>query len=673
MALRRFKRVKFKPTFGRKQLAALLGAALAVATGLCLHSFRFGKGLANYSYDLLLVSRGDTKVNEAVIVYLDEVSYQKLDQPLNAPWDRALHAKLIDRLSAAGAKAIVFDVVFSDPNPAKAEADQQLADAIRRSGRVVLAADNVPIGPKTKQMIPPFELLMNEVAGVGSAETIPSSDLIIRIHTPRGDNALPSLTWAAAETVKLPVTQQPGAENVERWLNYYGRPGLISWRSYYKALDTRAVRDDFFRDKVVFVGARIITKNAGDRKDEYPSPFSVWLGYEGFMSGVEIQATAFLNLLRGDWLERFPSRVETLILIVLGLVFGVSLLLCRPLAATAIAGGGFALVLAGSYLLFRQKLIWFPFLIVAAQISIALGWSVLFNSVQLYVQKRLFEQTLSLYLSPKLVKKFSGNPNLLKVGAEKHTLTLFFSDIANFTSISEGMDSDHLALMMNQYFEDAVSKCIHKTDGTVVKYIGDAIFAFWNAPEPQDDHAVRACEAVLHFRKDGSHNIDGKELRTRIGLHSGLANVGNFGSAERVDYTALGENVNLASRLEGLNKYLGTMCLMSGDTKQLIGDHLITRFAGRFRLKGFEKAVDVHELVGWTAEEAESKPWREAYADALAAFQRGDFDSAENGFRRTIELHPADGPSEFHLARIAELRRSKLSPTWNGEIELKEK
>lgn len=664
--------MKFKLLFGRKQLAALLGAFLAVATGFCLHTFRFGNGLANASYDLLLVARGDTKADEAVIVYLDESSHQKLNQPLNAPWDRALHAKLIDRLTAAGAKAVVFDIVFSDPNPDKAQADQLLADAMRRSGRVVLAADNVPDGPKSKRTIPPFDLLLNEAAGVGSAETIPSSDLIIRVHTPRGDNPLSSLTWAAAEFLQLPVTRTPGAEDRERWVNYYGRPGLLPWRSYHQALDATVVPDEFFRDKVVFVGARIITKYAGERKDEYPSPFSVWLGDGGFMSGVEIQATAFLNLSRGDWLERFSRPVERAFIVILGIVFGVGLLLCRPLTATAVAVAGFGVIVVATYALLWGSLLWFPVFVAGVQIAVALGWSVLFNSVQLYVQKRMFEHTLSLYLSPKLVRKFSGNPKLLKPGAEKQTLTLFFSDIANFTSISEGMDSDHLAQLMNEYFEGAVSRCIHKTDGTVVKYIGDAIFAFWNAPEPQGDHAVRACEAVLHFRDLGAHEVNGRQLTTRIGLHTGPANVGNFGSAERVDYTALGESVNLASRLEGLNKYLGTTCLMSGETRSLIGERLLTRRVGRFQLKGFEKAVEVHELVGRPAEEADTEAWRHSFAEALAAFQRGDFNTAEKGFRRTQELHPGDGPSAFYLSRLIELPATPPAG-WNGDVELKEK
>jgi adenylate cyclase len=198
------------------------------------------------------------------------------------------------------------------------------------------------------------------------------------------------------------------------------------------------------------------------------------------------------------------AGTEQALIVALGLVFGFGLVRLRPVMAAVIGLGGMALSATLFYLVFRNQLVWFPWLIVVVQIGMALAWSILFNSVQLYVQKRLYEQTLSVYLSPKLVKKFSGNPDLLKPGAEEHTLTIFFSDIADFTRISQRMDSDALAKLMNKYFQTAVAECIHKTDGSVVKYIGDAIFAFWNAPEAQADHALRACEAALRLRECAS-------------------------------------------------------------------------------------------------------------------------------------------------------------------------
>jgi adenylate cyclase len=235
------------------------------------------------------------------------------------------------------------------------------------------------------------------------------------------------------------------------------------------------------------------------------------------------------------------------------------------------------------------------------------------------------------------------------------------------------MDPNELERMMNDYFQKAVQDCIFATDGTVVKYIGDAIFAFWNAPEPQPDHGFQACEAVLRFRAMKPIYVNGRELVTRIGLHTGEANVGNFGSKERFDYTALGENINLASRMEGLNKYLGTRALITGETQREIGSRLVTRYLGLFRLKGFEKAVAVHELTGAPEQEAESRELRERFASALDKFAKKDFAGAEESFRRVQELNGGDGPTEFYLEQIPEIRAADLPPDWKGEITLKDK
>jgi len=235
------------------------------------------------------------------------------------------------------------------------------------------------------------------------------------------------------------------------------------------------------------------------------------------------------------------------------------------------------------------------------------------------------------------------------------------------------MDPDELARLMNAYFQSAVSHCIFETDGTVVKYIGDAIFAFWNAPEPQGDHAFLACDAALRFRALPAQIANGRELVTRIGLHTGVANVGNFGSDRRVDYTAIGENINLASRMEGLNKYLGTSVLITADTQREVGPRLITRFLGLYRLKGFERAIGVYELVARPDQEAESRPLRDSFALALDQFTKKDFAAAEASFRRVLDINGGDGPSKFYLEQITELRAAELPPDWKGEITLKDK
>ncbi len=658
-----------------------IGAVLAVGLGLALLFFKFGLGLVHLSYDLPFAFKPIVQPQEAVMVYLDDDSHKELNQPYNAPWDRSLHAQLIDRLTAEHARAAVFDIVFSDPgqNP---QTDAEFTRAIKANGKVVLAADLVPAGygldtVGAKQIIPPFADFSEAAAEIGSAEMNPDDDLVIRQHlqaTP--DDQIVSMCWAAAKIVGAPVTKKETNRLREFWRNYYGPPTTIPNVSFFRAVQTNttdSLPPGFFSNKVVFIGAHLFTKFSGERKDEYPTPHSRWAKKYPFMPGAEIQATAFLNLLRNDWLRRLPTTAEAALLVITGLIAGVGLIRYRPVVAT---GGALLAAVAVSvlaYLSFAHLLWWFPWLLIIAQIFAALAWAVVYNSVQLYVQNKLFEKSLEMYLSPKLVKKFAANKDLLQPGAKNETLTILFTDIANFTSISEGMKPDDLAQHMNLYFETAVAQCIHHTDGTIVKYIGDAIFSFWNAPDIQNDHKFRACEAAVAFRNLPPQYMNGQLLVTRIGLHTGVASVGNFGSTARVDYTALGENINLAARMEGLNKYLGTIVLLTSETYAGIEDKFTTRFLGNFRLKGFEKNIGVYELIGMPDKAESIRPLREAFAAALELFTQKKFAEAEAAFKRVLEISPKDGPSKFYLKHISELHEHPLPDDWTGEVELKEK
>ena len=224
-----------------------------------------------------MVARGDVRADQAVIVYMDEISHEKLGQPLNAPWDRSVHARLVDRLTDAGARAVVFDIAFRDPNPDKAAADDLLAKSFRRNGRVILAADCIRIGEKANRVEPPFELVRNAAADFGSDELVPDPDLVVRQHTARGDSPISALSWVVAAFCGAKSAKDEGQENRPRWMNYYGAPNFIRWTSYFEALDPSSVADEFFRNKVVLIGARILTKFSGDRKDEYRNPYSFWL------------------------------------------------------------------------------------------------------------------------------------------------------------------------------------------------------------------------------------------------------------------------------------------------------------------------------------------------------------------------------------------------------------
>ncbi|MSU60805.1 MAG: adenylate/guanylate cyclase domain-containing protein [Pedosphaera sp.] len=675
---------------------ALIGALIASGVGVVLVYYPLGRGLVNLSYDVPLALRQRFQPppvpQDAVIIYIDGQSADRLKQEVSRTWERSLHAKLLNRLTADGARSVTYDIFFADPSPPeKKTQDEEFAQSIKRNGRVVLGADFSHLGYEKDagaigmQIMPPLDIFSESAANLASVETNPDNDLVIRRHLPFSKlDLVPPLAWAAAELAGASSATSAVVRATERWINYYGPPRSVPSFSFYRAVSEDPLDlplpPGFFKDKSVFIGGGFVTRLASDRKDEFATPF--WLNREKstdlrFMAGVEMHATVFLNLLRGEWLTRTPGGTEFWLMLGSGAVLGFSLTRLRPVLASMLAVSAAAMFAVIGYVAVTHYLTWYPWAIpVLAIIPTAWGWSVFYNSVSLYVQKRVLEQSLSRYLSPKLVRIFANRPEFLKTGADKQLITILFSDIANFTSLSEGMDGDQLAKSVNSYFDRAVPSCIFKTDGTVMKFIGDAIFAIWNAPETQSDHHLRACRAALLLRDEMSDfKLAGSDipLRTRIGLHTGIANVGNFGSAEKFGYDAIGESINLASRMEGLNKHLGTDVLITGETHQAIDGQLVSRRLGSFRLKGFEKAVEVFELVSEPEKAAESKAWRENFAEGLKRFVQREFTEAETAFHRVLELKPGDGPSSYYLERITELETSPPGPDWTGVIELKEK
>lgn len=674
----------------RAGVGGAIGALLTAGVGLLLLLTPLGGKLERISYDFFFPLRPNIGSDEAVIIYMDAESHDRLGQPRTGIWDRDLHARLVERIAVDDPTSITFDIFFADPGPN----DDALVRAVEESGVVIAGADSHTLhddrtGVRGKQIVPPFDALSEVVANIGSVEVKADDDLVVREHLPwTNDDLVPTLAWSTAELWSLPIATNEVRRAERRWMNYYGPPGTIPSLSYHRVVSTNAADvpppPGYFRDKAVFIGANLLTRTAGERKDEYSTPYSFWLAEiaserRRFIPGVEIQATLFLNLLRGDWLTRMTPGTEAGLTLLFGGLIGLVFARLRPVAVTLVAVALVPLVAFGAHLLFSIAGVWTPWVIwVFPMIPVAWASSVAFNSIRLYIEKQLLQQSLAAYLSPKLVRQFADRRDngFLRPGAEKHSLTILFSDIADFTRISEGMDSDDLARVMNNYFESKVNEGVHRTDGTVVKYIGDAIFAFWNAPDPQADHAARACRAALLMRDQVvSFEKLGRsvELKTRIGLHSGEANVGNFGSTTRVDYTALGENINLASRMEGLNKYLGTEVLITGETAELAGDAIVTRPLGRFILKGFEKHVEVHELVGVSAGAAEGARLRSIFATALIRFQQRDWAKAEEEFQKVLELKPDDGPAKYYLKVIAGFRQSPPPAHWRGEIELLEK
>ncbi|HEY2950964.1 MAG TPA: CHASE2 domain-containing protein, partial [Verrucomicrobiae bacterium] len=366
-----------------------------------------GDGLVRASYDSLhyLGSAGAKSLSDSpvVIIYLDLHSYGQKGLDPAEPWPRDLHARLLQRLSTAGARTVVFDITFgaAGPNPA---ADEALAEALRENGRAILAAEfNNKIShalnedqnwTRSHSVVPPYTPFAQAAAGWGVASLGIEDDLVVRHHLPAvGEEIQPTLTWATAGWLRLPVTQgaSPLPAGRGRWIRYYGPALSIPHVSYSEALEPAGVPDEFFHDKIVFVGARPMENLFHERQDEFRSPFHSWRYKEYFVPGVEVHATQMLNLIRHDWLRTLSPGAELAWLLGCACLFGGGLVWLRPIPATATALSGAAVTLGLALYAFSRG-VWFPWLIAAAaQIPTALAGAVLFHSVEWYRTRRRLE------------------------------------------------------------------------------------------------------------------------------------------------------------------------------------------------------------------------------------------------------------------------------------------
>ncbi len=398
-----------KATPARGLVALGLAAVVMIAGwSLLLPAWPWAAMFRHGSYDALHQLHGaDLSVSSdspVVIVYLDLNSFGLLQQDPTRPWSRELHAQLLGKLTRAGAKAVVFDIVFSAPGEIPA-ADDALAGAIEENQRTILAGESSGKNShettpgvewtRVSTIVPPWERFASKAAGWGIASHIMDDDYVVRRYVAGGfgSEQQPSLTWAVAKLLQLPVTQPPDALRRANGANlrYYGPPLTIPHVSYAEALATNGTPENFFRDKIVFIGARPLTEFFRGRQDEFRSPYHSWANRESFHPGVEVHATEMLNLLRNDGLIRTSEPVELVMLLTVALVFGGGLILLRPVRATIVALAGAGVVFTLAAITFSRG-VWFPWLIIAgAQIPLALGGSILFHSVEWYRARRRYE------------------------------------------------------------------------------------------------------------------------------------------------------------------------------------------------------------------------------------------------------------------------------------------
>lgn len=568
--------------------------------------------------------------------------------PYRSPLDRAFLAALLGQLQAKGAKAIGIDLLFDQPT--EPDKDAMLAAGLASAQVPVLVAFARQMDGLTDDQVswladfvPPAN---RALANLGKD---PLDGTARWVFMGRQDDTgwMDGLAPALLKRAGLPLSVKDTVMPAIRWQV----PSTDFPQSFqvFPAHLVPVLPAAWIKDKVVLIGTDI------SLADRHRTPFSsVRSGDQGLMPGVLIHAQAMASLIDGR-----PDRqvgLAATILICLGAAILAVLAVRLPWGLSARLGVAVGLVGAGwalGFALTRHADLLVP--LVAPSLSFGLAaWGLeVVGHRDAQQSRRFLKQAFAQYISPELVDQIVADPSLLSLSGEKREMTFLFTDVANFTTLAEGMDAATLTQVLNDYLDGVCAQAfIH--GGTITDFIGDAVFATFGAPVPHVDHRDRALACALgiaRFSRDFQARMQQRGIafsHTRIGLHSGFATVGNIGSARRFKYAPVGDAVNTASRMEGLNKYFGTrICVSEATLTPSMRDHC--RPMGRIVLKGRSQALGAWELLeegqaGWES--------RAQYRDAYALLEADD-SRADPLLGLLASHHEDDLLVRYHLDRVA--------------------
>ena len=649
------------------RLAAILAAAVALVFA-ALSFFPPWQLLERKGFDVLTVATApEQSVLPITIVGIDEASFAQI--PKQYPWPRDMHAKLIDSIAKSGALLIVMDVVFAEPSNNPAE-DEAFARAIHDAGNVVLAADlQFQETRYARQWIrvDPLARLVDAGARRAFAGVSTGRDQVVR-DLPPGEDVM----WR--EAIRRVNELHPGMLALKEppphaMIRYAGPDHTYPYVSYYQALDAATMLPpDAFRDQIVFVGRDLKANINADvsSADNFGTPFTMRAGW--MTPGVEIHANALETALRGDALAPAPAWSRSLLPVLAAFLCAIAMRRWRPLVSLIPLAVVLAALGALDWALFMKADIWLPVIgAMASAVGIYLAYGFA-AYVSESVRKAQIRRAFSLYVSPEVVDHVMAHPGRLKLGGERREVTMLFTDLQGFTTFTEELGADKVARILNVHFSRATA-IVKRHRGTVNRFIGDAIMAMWGAPLDDPEQAVHACRAAVEMQDDlealrAEFRAEGlPEIRMRVGIHSCTAVIGNLGSSDRFDYTAIGDGVNLAARLEGVNKLYGTGILVSGETRSRVGGAVPMRLVDRVIVKGKSEPVDIFTPCADPAA-------IEASERAIAAYRQRRWDDSERAWRQVLEAHPADTIAQLYLERIQRCRLVAPAQEWDGAVEL---
>ncbi len=693
--------------------------ASLLAIGVLLFSFvlaRFIPTLENLEYTTLdwrFRWRGAQPVSDSpvVLVTIDDESFGAV--PERWPWPRSLYARAVENLTRAGAAVIGIDVILDVPDYRHPENDAQLVRAIQQSGKVVLAR-KLEQDPRLKNyqyLVEPYDSLKAAAAGrLGLVSIESDPDGIYRRYPAVQAYQNQLLTSFALELIRmyrnyspdLPVEYTgealvfgeyviPNYDAASLLIDFAGPRGSFPQYSFYSVIDDARTNlgeeydldyftesllpDRVFENKIVLIGSTV-----SELHDNFPTPFLGYGDTSHETPGVEILANATQTILSHSFYRKVPGSITLALVILLGAFI--------ILASLRLSAGGAALVilsvlmgyfLAAFYLFVAQKWVldmMFPLL----TLFLMFVSTNLYNYYQEQKEKKRIMGAFQHYVPVKVIQELMEHPEKLTLGGEERVMTVLFSDVANFTTISESLSPRELVRLINEYLSE-MTDIILKHDGIIDKYEGDAIMAEFGAPIYYPQHALKACWAALEMQErlkelSRAWRRAGRPvLSCRAGINTGNMIVGNMGSQKVFDYTVLGDEVNLASRLEGANKPFGTKIMISEATYQEVKDGVITRPLARLVVKGKTKPVQVYELIGKKGDKIPNllESILPLYENGFQFYLQQEWEQAASCFRKCLRLMPDDGPSRLYLRYVTEYRENPPPPDWDGVYEMRSK
>lgn len=705
----------------RRDLAAVAGIAVvsALLAGNGWVSRLDGLGIDALfwlRHELALDARPISDAPVAVIA-IDEETYrrppfQDTPQVLWVPQQ----AKVLDALLDAGATVVGYDVTYST-------SVETLIPGFERSFLRTLhkgAANGRVVLSKQQLQAKPIEPYVGYQAAAGGVENIRSVNLVddpdgvvrkVPLFLPGGpvteepafalDLASRALHVGAIResngTVRLGGARVKTAETNALGVNFDTRPGAVPTYSFADMVAcAEAGKSDYFKEH--FGGRVVLIGTTLDVEDRWLTAERFATSPEGLnapercvvpvmreliradlrrdtIPGVYIHAAAIANLLRGDgWVPAAPWLRWALLLALAAAtgatVMGLPVILARVARFGIIAAWTIACVLA-----FSWATLVLPLLNGLATIAAAYGASLTYRINVTDRKRRFMTKAFALYLPSSEVERMAASGDMPKLGGEARTVSILFTDLASFARVSEYLDPAQLAGALNTYFA-VVTEIVERHRGFVDKFIGDAVVAIFGAPLEDPDHALHAVRAAIAIRDASAEaaralaRSGGRPPATRIGVNTGPVLVGNIGSPRRFNYTAMGDAVNLASRLEGVNKRYGTLVLVSDTTAQACGDAITFREIDTVAVKGRERPVVLFEPLGPAGGMTpDILARRDAFARALSSWRRGSFVEATRAFETL-----ADGdPAAAHFAALARGFATTPPSDWDGVSVLTEK